>query len=225
MNSLLQNLNESENLQFEQIGNHAVQTPFKSIIKRQANSTRLILVADMRDELGLFSDESMDGLVGGYIDSATEMIEKYLEFPIINSDIVDYFLMGSERFLLSKTQLDPATISPIATIGNGVDRSDSSIAQENFVVDESQGGIIVYIQNQSLLENLTTDFISPMRFEYPFSLQSTANFVEQVKQALRVLVGIFFERRGGIEYPEMKKITGVLDSVLGGVRKSYVAGA
>ena len=199
------------------------------IASTQDNSNVFLTPADLRDELGLFSDVSFDPILANYIETATQIVEKYIGIPLINSTEQAYFIYPSERLRLPHASEDVNlnTIILNVTNGNGADRAVNAIANSKFVNDHTDHRhITIKVTDLGIYDDLTTDLVAPIEVNYNADARQDTHDVDQFRQAVRLLVGLFFENRGVGDYPAPpRKIEAILEMLLAGTRRTVVGGA
>ena len=171
---------------------------------RPARSTRAALspenpyieMSELREEVGLFGDTSQDALLLDYLLSATERIESLVGRPIPARGSNDYYRNAAPRVALSASGVSVDTIKVFGYLPD----ADAESELTGWYVDPSTDPMeIVFPETIPL----STRFNLPLRIQYDAGVTDAYPLGrEQIRQALRYCVSVFFESKGTTGLPD-----------------------
>ena len=149
----------------------------------------------MRDELGLFDDDSEDALIENYVDHAQARVAAFLGAGVVEESVVDRFTTwGDRRLELSGGWLEG---DPVVTYFDE-DRASQTLDAARYFVDET-GGAWWWCSSSPArrCQRCTT-----RRSRSSGSLLANNRRAQDAaKQALQYLVSVSYEHRGTAAMP------------------------
>lgn len=210
-----------------------VQLPY-DVQKTVANNAVYsdIAVADLRDSLGLFNDNTFDDLLNRYLLASTRAVEKYIGLPLLNTIIRCYYLCPSQRLVMPFVydDSDLETLSLTVETNTGFDYYGyERQLRPNFPghVDKSiRRKTLIYITDTNIFENLSSEYVAPVRTRISYTLAGgdLDAQIGDIKEAIYYLAGQMFESRSGV-FPPKDKIYSILEMYVGHRKLSVVGGA
>ena len=177
-------------------------------------------VSEVRDDLGLFTDQSFDTLLGNYIRTATQMVERFAGVHLLGAAVV-----ASYAYVSTLLQL-PGHVSQGVQIQLHYRNTNGGMTQVDSVLMDSSNRSYYILRLNDLGEfsAVNTDYIAPILCNYTVVQLTDVDTIDQYRQAVRFLVGVMFENRGtGDLAANPKRINDILNMYLGGVRRAVVA--
>jgi len=164
----------------------------------------LITLSSVRDDLGVFGDESQDAMIRGFIESAIAIVERILSMPLTNRAVNDYYLEFGKRMILSQPVTSRPRSGSRISIDSIVWRNDAGVEQTvsatdlgGIILDES-GAWPIAVMPDSLAEIslLSEDAWAPVRITYEGAYVDALHpAFDVVRQALKWQVNqLYFHR-------------------------------
>ena len=160
---------------------------------------------ELRQELGLFSDDSQDDLIADLALTATERIGEMVGGTLAAVPVDDFYprLPSGDRLILSQVGVTPTTEVTVRLRTFVKPETETELAAEHWTLDTTARKPGVHVHRGAIHPQLSERHENPVRVSYTpagagVAPDSPAAFRgrEQIRSAIRYWVSVHFEARG-----------------------------
>lgn len=190
--------------------------------KRNANFTDdvnfddLITLQEIRDDLGLFNDDSQDSSIKGYLRTSLRECEKILGVPVISRNVTNYYPSFAKRMELSQ-EVPDSDFAIVSVSYRNANLVATNVDTTNVHHDYSAGRSALLFLDPKLPDDLSEDIANPVEIVFSGAgIRAGNEAIDSVRQALKWHVNLLYFQRASADVKQyaIDHIEAILDSFI-----------